>query len=107
MLIDGAYTNTQIQQKLLSHKSVNLLVSLVKKNDLYASVMIAQAILESGAGQSSLSSYPHYNLFGIKGSYAGQSTVMQTWEDDGWKVPIPSTMLSVHILATMNHYKTM
>ena len=56
---------------------------LGQENDLYASVMIAQAILESGAGQSGLSSYPHYNLFGIKGSYAGQSAVMQTWEDDG------------------------
>ncbi len=28
-----------------------------------------------------LASYPHYNLFGIKGSYDGQSAVMQTWED--------------------------
>jgi len=56
---------------------------LGQENDLYASVMIAQAILESGSGQSGLSSYPHYNLFGIKGSYAGQSAVMQTWEDDG------------------------
>lgn len=55
-----------------------------QENDLYASVMIAQAILESGAGQSGLSSYPHYNLFGIKGSYAGQSAYMQTWEDDGY-----------------------
>ena len=44
---------------------------------------LAQENLESGAGQSGLSSYPHYNLFGIKGSYAGQSAVMQTWEDDG------------------------
>ena len=35
---------------------------LGQENDLYASVMIAQAILES---------------------YAGQSAVMQTWEDDG------------------------
>ena len=35
---------------------------LAQENDLYASVMIAQAILESGAGQSA---------------------VMQTWEDDG------------------------
>ena len=56
---------------------------LGQENDLYASVMIAQAILESGSGQSGLASYPHYNLFGIKGSYAGQSAVMQTWEDDG------------------------
>ena len=56
---------------------------LGQDNDLYASVMIAQAILESGSGQSGLSSDPHYNLFGIKGHYEGQSANMQTWEDDG------------------------
>ncbi|MFY8330303.1 LysM peptidoglycan-binding domain-containing protein [Vagococcus carniphilus] len=49
-------------------------------NDLYASVMIAQAILESGYGSSTLSSPPNHNLFGIKGSYNGQSVTMQTWE---------------------------
>lgn len=49
-------------------------------NDLYASVMIAQAILESGWGSSSLSKAPNYNLFGIKGSYNGNSVTMQTKE---------------------------
>ena len=56
---------------------------LGQENDLYASVMIAQAILESGSGQSGLSGDPHYNLFGIKGHYDGQSANMETWEDDG------------------------
>ena len=56
---------------------------LGQDNNLYASVMIAQAILESGSGQSGLSASPHYNLFGIKGHYDGQSASMQTWEDDG------------------------
>lgn len=56
---------------------------LGQENDLYASVMIAQAILESGSGQSGLSGEPHYNLFGIKGHYDGQSANMETWEDDG------------------------
>ena len=56
---------------------------LGQDNDLYASVMIAQAILESGSGQSGLSGEPHYNLFGIKGHYDGQSANMETWEDDG------------------------
>ena len=45
--------------------------------------MIAQAILESNSGQSALSQPPYYNYFGIKGDYNGQSTTMQTWEDDG------------------------
>ena len=54
-----------------------------KKNDLYASVMIAQAILESGSGTSQLSQAPNNNLFGIKGAYNGQSVTFLTSEDDG------------------------
>lgn len=50
------------------------------KNDLYASVMIAQAVVESGWGQSSLARAPYYNLFGIKGSYQGKSVYMDTQE---------------------------
>lgn len=52
-------------------------------HDLYASIMIAQAILESGAGTSSLSIPPYYNLFGIKGDYKGATVIMRTQEDDG------------------------
>ncbi|OUK18175.1 mannosyl-glycoprotein endo-beta-N-acetylglucosamidase, partial [Enterococcus faecium] len=54
--------------------------SLASANDLYASVMIAQAIVESGWGNSTLASAPNYNLFGIKGSYNGQSVTMPTSE---------------------------
>lgn len=54
-----------------------------QKNDLYASVMIAQAILESGSGNSGLSRSPNYNLFGIKGSYEGEAVQMPTLEDNG------------------------
>ncbi len=53
---------------------------VAQKNDLYASVMIAQAIVESGWGQSTLARAPYYNLFGIKGSYQGQSVYMDTQE---------------------------
>lgn len=53
------------------------------ENDLYASVMIAQAALESGWGNSGLASAPNYNLFGIKGSYNNQTVVVDTLEDDG------------------------
>ncbi|MCB5951627.1 LysM peptidoglycan-binding domain-containing protein [Enterococcus sp. BWT-B8] len=53
------------------------------KNNLYASVMIAQAILESGSGNSALASAPNYNLFGIKGSYEGESVNFLTQEDTG------------------------
>lgn len=58
-------------------------IELSQKYDLYASVMIAQAIHESGWGQSGLSLPPHHNLFGIKGDYNGKSVTMRTWEDDG------------------------
>jgi flagellum-specific peptidoglycan hydrolase FlgJ/LysM repeat protein len=51
-------------------------------NDLYASIMIAQAILESGWGQSLLTRQAN-NMFGIKGSYNGQFVEMRTLEDDG------------------------
>ena len=43
------------------------------------SITVAQAILESGWGRSSLSTSAH-NLFGIKGSYNGHSVVMRTRE---------------------------
>ena len=54
--------------------------SVAAQNDLYASVMIAQAILESGWGNSTLAAPPNHNLFGIKGNYYGQSVAMQTGE---------------------------
>ncbi|MEY8371245.1 LysM peptidoglycan-binding domain-containing protein [Aerococcaceae bacterium 50-4] len=56
---------------------------LSNDNDLYASVMIAQAILESNWGVSGLSAAPYYNLFGIKGTYQGQGVTFYTLEDDG------------------------
>ncbi|MDT2555492.1 peptidoglycan DD-metalloendopeptidase family protein [Enterococcus raffinosus] len=54
-----------------------------KEKDLYASVMIAQAILESASDQSQLAQAPNYNLFGIKGSHDGKSVSMATQEDLG------------------------
>ena len=56
---------------------------IAAKNDLYASVMMAQSILESGWGTSALASAPNYNLFGIKGNYNGESVNMGTLEDSG------------------------
>lgn len=49
------------------------------KYGVLPSVTVAQAILESGWGQSALSTQAH-NLFGIKGSYNGQYVTMQTRE---------------------------
>lgn len=54
-----------------------------KEKDLYASVMLAQAVLESASGSSSLAKAPNYNLFGIKGTHNGKSVSMATQEDLG------------------------
>lgn len=54
-----------------------------REHNIYASVMIAQAILESNHGTSALSQAPYHNLFGIKGSYEGHSVSLSTLEDDG------------------------
>ena len=53
---------------------------IAESNDLYTSVMMAQAIVESNWGQSALAQAPNYNLFGIKGSYNGQTVYMNTQE---------------------------
>lgn len=50
-----------------------------RKYGVLPSITVAQAILESGWGRSDLSTSAH-NLFGIKGSYNGQSVVMRTRE---------------------------
>ncbi len=87
-----AVTTTVLASSLLSSTNVtpSTFISSVAEyartvaanNDLYASIMIAQAILESGWGSSTLSKAPNYNLFGIKGSYNGQSVTMRTAEQD-------------------------
>lgn len=56
-------------------------MELAYDNDLYASVMIAQAILESGSGLSTLSANDN-NLFGVKGTYKGKYTRYWTYEWD-------------------------
>ena len=64
-----------------------------QENDLYASVMIAQAILESASGQSQLAQAPNYNLFGIKGTHNGKGVSFTTQEDlsDGTLYTIQAT----------------
>ena len=82
------------------------------------SVTAAQAILESGWGQSALATQGH-NLFGIKGSYNGQSITMRTAEygnggyyyiNDAFR-KYPSNYESVvdhgRFLATNSRYKNL
>ncbi|GAA2905463.1 glucosaminidase domain-containing protein [Enterococcus pseudoavium] len=55
-------------------------------NDLYASIMVAQALVETGFGSSQLSAAPYYNLFGVKEYSGGPSVTMSTQEylDGQW-----------------------
>lgn len=55
-------------------------VTVSANHDLYASIMIAQALVESGYGSSSLSQAPYYNLFGVKEYNGGASVSMNTQE---------------------------
>lgn len=48
--------------------------------DLYPSVIIAQAALESDWGNSRLGRAPFHNLFGVKGYFAGRTTSQPTSE---------------------------
>ena len=80
---------SQISIKLTNEEFIEVIGEhakiIAKDNNLYASVMVAQAALESGFGSSGLSSAPNHNLFGIKGSYNGESVTMKTNEYfNGW-----------------------
>lgn len=85
---NSTITNTPVSSKGTGDQQFldyigNSARKLASNNDLYASVMIAQAMVESGWGTSGLASAPNYNLFGIKGDYNGESVNMGTQEDDG------------------------
>ncbi|MDQ0340280.1 LysM repeat protein [Caldalkalibacillus uzonensis] len=67
-------------------KIANLAVENRNKTGVLASIVIAQAILESNWGRSQLTVQAN-NLFGIKGSYNGQYVTMPTREwskEKGW-----------------------
>ncbi len=92
LLISGSKEDLgNINQNLSNSDFVNILGKEAQKvaseKNLYASVMVAQAALESGFGSSGLSAPPNHNLFGMKGSYNGQSVAMKTSEyssSGGW-----------------------
>ncbi|MGY3777779.1 glucosaminidase domain-containing protein [Isobaculum melis] len=76
------YAKTQTTEEFIASVAPSA-VEVGTANDLYPSVMIAQAILESGSGGSSLSKAPNHNLFGVKGNYQGSTVKMKTQEDNG------------------------
>lgn len=84
---NSAYVARHYSEDLTTEKFISLVGesarTIAAENDLYASVMIAQAILESASGNSTLAQAPNNNLFGIKGTYHGNSVQLPTREDDG------------------------
>lgn len=67
------------QQKAFLNKVAPMAQQAASKYNLYTSVMLAQAILESSWGTSTLSTQ-YNNYFGVKGSYKGQYVTMKTRE---------------------------
>lgn len=61
-----------VEEFIASHKTE--VVKIAKEKDLFASVMMAQAILESGSGNSQLAK-TYNNYFGMKGSGVTLATV--------------------------------
>lgn len=84
VVVDGSisYAKNQTTQEFIANIAKDARI-IGDKNGIYASVMIAQAILESSSGNSTLAREPNFNLFGIKGKYQGQSIALPTLEDDG------------------------
>ena len=82
-----AYTVSSYQGQTPAQRFLNKIIPAAQQategKDVYTSVMIAQAALESAWGQSTLASEPNHNLFGVKGNYNGQSVNMYTLEDAG------------------------
>ncbi|MBM6940861.1 glycoside hydrolase family 73 protein [Limosilactobacillus coleohominis] len=99
----GQYSGTEgLNTSGLSQSQINFLASIHdgalsgwKNYGVLPSVTAAQAIIESGWGQSALSTEGH-NLFGIKGSYNGQSINMMTREVYGGR--------SVYVNAAFRRY---
>ncbi len=77
-LIPVASVKATVQNDFINRLTPDV-VEVSHQYNLYPSVMMAQAALESNFGQSSLSQNDN-NYFGIKGSYDGQSVTMPTVE---------------------------
>lgn len=77
---------TWAQQQAFLAEAVPMAQQAAAKYNVYTSVMLAQAILESAWGTSTLATQGH-NLFGIKGDYNGAYVSMPTSEwsaSQGW-----------------------
>ena len=79
---DSKWVNLTQKQKDWLKNSAQMSQNVASEKGVYSSIQIAQAIIESGWGQSGLARENH-NLFGIKGDYQGQSSDWATQEDVG------------------------
>lgn len=70
---------TLSQSQFINHLA-KLAQRLGKQDDLYPSVIIAQAALESNWGCSELSRAPYHNLFGVKANGRGDTILAPTSE---------------------------
>ncbi|MQS76584.1 glycoside hydrolase family 73 protein [Companilactobacillus halodurans] len=85
-IIQAASGVTTSQQQAFLNEAIPMAQKAAAKYNLYTSVMLAQAILESAWGTSTLATQGH-NLFGIKGDYNGAYVTMPTSEwssSQGW-----------------------
>lgn len=85
-IIQAASGVTAAQQQAFLAQAVPMAQKAASQYGLYTSVMLAQAILESAWGTSTLATQG-YNLFGIKGDYNGAYVTMPTSEwsaSQGW-----------------------
>ncbi|TGD25147.1 hypothetical protein EGT49_01445 [Companilactobacillus suantsaicola] len=85
-IVQAASGVSYSQQQAFLQEAVPMAQKAAAKYNLYTSVMLAQAILESGWGASTLATQGH-NLFGIKGDYNGAYVSMPTSEwssTQGW-----------------------
>jgi len=85
-VIQAATGITAAQQQAFISEAVPMAQKAAAQYGVYTSVMLAQAILESAWGTSTLATQGH-NLFGIKGDYNGAYVTMPTSEwsaSQGW-----------------------
>ena len=74
------YTAIQFLEKIKP-----MVIADMQQSKILASLTAAQALIESGRGNSQLADPPNNNLFGMKGTYRGQSVSMKTQEYIGGK----------------------
>lgn len=73
---DNSVSASNVDKAAFINEVAAVVEPLAEKNDLFASVMMAQAIVESNWGQNSFAKAPYYNLFGFEGQYKGQSAML-------------------------------